>query len=132
MVETEQIPNFLKDVASQGALVYAVTQILKDALMRWFGDLDAQAVRGLAWILSILVALGVTPPDPAYFRWLLAVVGYGTVVLLPVALAGHVVAGLGDPRPEVVAQRRMAKLEKAADQRQARADDREARQEDVK
>ena len=109
MVDTTQIPDFLKDVASQGALVYAITQIVKDGLMRWFGDLEAQAMRGVAWILSILVAFGVTPPDPAYFRWLVGVIGYATVVLLPVALAGHVVASLGDPRPEVVAQRKAAK-----------------------
>lgn len=112
MVDTSQIPDFLKDVASQGALVYTLTQIVKDSLMRWLGDLDAQATRGIALIFSILVAAGMTPPDPSYMHWLLSVVGYGTVVLLPVALAGHVVAGLGDPRPEIAAQR---KAQKAAD-----------------
>lgn len=113
MVDAGQIPDFLKDVASQGALVYTVTQIVKDMLMRWLGEFDAQATRGIALMFSIFVAAGVTPADPVYMHWLLTVVGYGTVVLLPVALAGHVVAGLGDPRPEVATQRKAARAAKS-------------------
>lgn len=111
MVEPGQLPDFLKDVASQGAMVYVLTQIVKDTLQRWLGELDAQATRGVALAFSVLVSAGVfSPIDPNWPRWVLTVLGYATVVILPVALTGHVVSRLGAPRPDIVAKRRAAKL----------------------
>lgn len=105
-MEPTQLPDFLKDVAAQGALVFTLTQLVKDTLMRWFGTVDEQATRGVALAFSLLIAaMMFSPIDPNWPKWILTVIGYGTVVILPVAMTGHIVSQLGAPRPEV-AQRR--------------------------
>lgn len=109
-MDTATLPDFLKDVASQGALVYTITQIVKDVLQRWYGEVDAQMTRGVALAFSLLVAACVYAPiTPDWPRWILTVFGYGTVVVMPVALAGHVVARLGTGEERLARMARVAR-----------------------
>lgn len=90
------IPNFIKDTASQAALVWAVTQVVKDQLRGWLGDIPANATRAIALLLSFGVAVAAfLPMTQPRGQWVLTVAGYAAVVLLPLAMAGHEVAQLG-------------------------------------
>lgn len=92
-MDPSQIPDFFKDVASQGGMVFTLTQVVKDQLIRWWGDVDDRATRGIALFFSLLLAAGLFAPVPADWpRWVLHVIGYATVVIFPAATAAHVVA----------------------------------------
>jgi hypothetical protein len=88
----EQVPDIFKDVASQGAIAFVLTQLVKDVLMRW-GPVDDQTSRVIALSFSVLIAaLIFAPITPDWPRWILNVVGYGSAVIFPAATAAHVVA----------------------------------------
>lgn len=93
-MDPSQIPDFFKDVAAQGGMVFTLTQVVKDQLIRWrAADLDDQATRAIALAFSLLVsAMLFAPVPPDWPRWMLNVIGYGTAVIFPAATAAHVVA----------------------------------------